>query len=243
MSGDPITRTQRATLRAVHRSDARQQRQQPRTHARRQRDMADAMNLLHAARAERQAAMAAGFAAGSPATKYAATVLRKRTLRHGRFLSDVRHGRFAPVAAGRRRMMQSMRASSCSTPSSIANCSATIAGYRPHGAAQEHRFSRDRRAWTTGIRSRPFYTQIDDRAFGSTDQFFLPLQTAQELGFDFHGRFACWGNGGDATAPATIAPGCSSGCSWTMRSKHVPIATFWPTTGAISKRTAAFHDR
>ena len=42
-----------------------------------------------------------------------------------------------------------------------------------------------------------FYARIDDRAFGSTDQFFLPLQTAQELGFDFHGQFSCWGDGGD----------------------------------------------
>lgn len=43
-----------------------------------------------------------------------------------------------------------------------------------------------------------FYGQISGRAFGKTDQFFLPLQTAQGLGLDFNGRFSCWEGGGDA---------------------------------------------
>jgi putative ABC transport system permease protein len=43
-----------------------------------------------------------------------------------------------------------------------------------------------------------FYGQINGRAFGKTDQFFLPLQTAQDLGLDFNGRFSCWDGGGDA---------------------------------------------
>ncbi|GAB2537795.1 ABC transporter permease [Rhodanobacter koreensis] len=40
-----------------------------------------------------------------------------------------------------------------------------------------------------------FYAQVNDRSFGKTDQFFLPLQTALDLQFDFSGNFMCWGNG------------------------------------------------
>ncbi|MGO4504568.1 MULTISPECIES: ABC transporter permease [unclassified Dyella] len=43
-----------------------------------------------------------------------------------------------------------------------------------------------------------FYAQVDGRGFGKTDQFFLPLQTAQDLGLDFNGRLSCWDSGGDA---------------------------------------------
>lgn len=43
-----------------------------------------------------------------------------------------------------------------------------------------------------------FYAQINGRVFGKADQFFLPLQTAQELALDFNGRFSCWDSGGDA---------------------------------------------
>jgi putative ABC transport system permease protein len=39
-----------------------------------------------------------------------------------------------------------------------------------------------------------FYAQVNDRSFGKTDQFFLPLQTAVDLKFDFSGNFMCWGN-------------------------------------------------
>ena len=40
-----------------------------------------------------------------------------------------------------------------------------------------------------------FYAQVNDRSFGKTDQFFVPLQTALDLKFDFSGNFMCWGNG------------------------------------------------
>jgi len=43
-----------------------------------------------------------------------------------------------------------------------------------------------------------FYAQINGRVYGKADQFFLPLQTAQELGLDFNGRLSCWDGGGDA---------------------------------------------
>jgi putative ABC transport system permease protein len=42
-----------------------------------------------------------------------------------------------------------------------------------------------------------FYARIDDRAFGQADQFFLPLQTALDLRFNFSGDLRCWGSGGD----------------------------------------------
>ena len=51
-----------------------------------------------------------------------------------------------------------------------------------------------------------FYTQVNDRAFGKTDQFFLPLQTALDLQFNFVGNFMCWGNGSDART--------SDHCNW-----------------------------
>jgi putative ABC transport system permease protein len=42
-----------------------------------------------------------------------------------------------------------------------------------------------------------FYAEINDRAFGRADQFFLPLQTALELRLNIGGGFSCWDNGGD----------------------------------------------
>ena len=51
-----------------------------------------------------------------------------------------------------------------------------------------------------------FYAQINSGAFGNTDQFFLPLATAQELDFDIAGRMSCWGSGGDARL--------SDHCTW-----------------------------
>lgn len=51
-----------------------------------------------------------------------------------------------------------------------------------------------------------FYAQVNDRSFGKTDQFFLPLQTALDLQFDFSGNFMCWGNGAGGRT--------SDHCSW-----------------------------
>ncbi|HEY2622539.1 MAG TPA: ABC transporter permease [Dyella sp.] len=51
-----------------------------------------------------------------------------------------------------------------------------------------------------------FYAQLDNRAFSRRDEFFLPLQTAMDLGLDFNGRFSCWGDGGDGRS--------SDHCSW-----------------------------
>ncbi len=51
-----------------------------------------------------------------------------------------------------------------------------------------------------------FYAQLDSRAFGRSDEFFLPLHTAMDLGLDFNGRLSCWGNAGDGRS--------SDHCSW-----------------------------
>ncbi|GAB3779447.1 ABC transporter permease [Dyella agri] len=42
-----------------------------------------------------------------------------------------------------------------------------------------------------------FYAEINDRAFGQPDQFFVPLQTALEVKLSIGGRFSCWDSGGD----------------------------------------------
>lgn len=40
-----------------------------------------------------------------------------------------------------------------------------------------------------------FYQQAGNHIYGSADQFFLPLQTALELKFHVDGHLSCWGNG------------------------------------------------
>ncbi|HEY0199990.1 MAG TPA: ABC transporter permease [Rhodanobacter sp.] len=42
-----------------------------------------------------------------------------------------------------------------------------------------------------------FYADVDGRAFGKADEFFLPLQTALDLKLNFNGHLSCRGNGGD----------------------------------------------
>jgi putative ABC transport system permease protein len=42
-----------------------------------------------------------------------------------------------------------------------------------------------------------FYADIDGRAFGKADQFFLPLQTALDLKLQFNGHLSCHGDGND----------------------------------------------
>ncbi|MBB5360330.1 putative ABC transport system permease protein [Rhodanobacter sp. ANJX3] len=42
-----------------------------------------------------------------------------------------------------------------------------------------------------------FYADVNGRAFGRSDAFFLPLQTALDLKLDFRGSLSCHGDGGD----------------------------------------------
>lgn len=51
-----------------------------------------------------------------------------------------------------------------------------------------------------------FYAPMDSRSFGRSDQFFLPLSTALDLKLDFIGRLSCWGGSSDART--------SDQCAW-----------------------------
>ncbi|WP_109127365.1 ABC transporter permease [Dyella sp. C11] len=66
-----------------------------------------------------------------------------------------------------------------------------------------------------------FYAQINGRAFGKPDEFFLPLQTAQGLGMDFNGRMSCWDGDGDART--------SNHCVWLQ---------YWVQLDSTSKAAA-----
>ncbi|MGH8377923.1 MAG: ABC transporter permease [Gammaproteobacteria bacterium] len=75
-----------------------------------------------------------------------------------------------------------------------------------------------------------FYQQKGGRIYGTADQFFLPLQTAMELKLAFNGHLACWGNSGDDRS--------SDQCTWLqfwveldnparMRAYQVFLAAYW----------------
>ena len=51
-----------------------------------------------------------------------------------------------------------------------------------------------------------FYADLGHGAFETDDQFFLPLQTALDLSLNFHGSLSCWGSGGDSRE--------SPDCTW-----------------------------
>ncbi|MEP6897142.1 MAG: ABC transporter permease [Rhodanobacter sp.] len=51
-----------------------------------------------------------------------------------------------------------------------------------------------------------FYADVDGRAFGKADEFFLPLQTALDLKLGFNGHLSCRGDGDDDRT--------SDRCSW-----------------------------
>jgi putative ABC transport system permease protein len=51
-----------------------------------------------------------------------------------------------------------------------------------------------------------FYAQRGEHVFGDADQFFLPLQTALDLKFQFSGHFSCWGDNNNTRT--------SDNCTW-----------------------------
>jgi len=69
-----------------------------------------------------------------------------------------------------------------------------------------------------------FYAQGNDHAYGRDDEFFLPLSTALELKLDITGNFSCWGNGGDGRS--------SDHCTWLQ---------FWVQLDSSAK-ARAYHD-
>jgi putative ABC transport system permease protein len=164
----------------------------------------DAIYLLHAARADRQAAMAAGSLPVRPP---------QPTLRpffeSGHYVSADFFPMFAtPFVAG-----GGWRAQDDESHARVVVLNGPLKRKLFGGAPA---IGRSVRLQNTDFRvvgvlddwqpQPTFYAQIDNAAFGNADQFFLPLQTALELKFGIDGRMWCWGNGGDARL--------SDHCSW-----------------------------
>jgi putative ABC transport system permease protein len=164
----------------------------------------DAMYLLHAARAERQSAMAAGELPIRPDTPSLHPFFE-----HGHYVTadffpmfgtpflagrgwngqeDDAHARVIVLNAALSRKLFG-DASAIGRTLRLKNIDFRIIGVLDNWQPQP-----------------TFYASLDDRAFGRSDQFFLPLQTAMELKLDFDGQLTCWSSGGDARS--------SDHCSW-----------------------------
>jgi putative ABC transport system permease protein len=155
----------------------------------------DAMALLDARRADRQAAMSGGSAPVRPAQPG-----RHPFFEHGHYATadffpmfgapfragggwtaqdDAAHARVVVLNAGLARRLFG------STPAIGRAVRLKDTDFRVIGVLDD---------WHP---QPAFYAEIDDRAFGQPDQFFVPLQTALELKFNVDGNFRCWGSGGD----------------------------------------------
>jgi putative ABC transport system permease protein len=164
----------------------------------------DAMYLLHAAHAERQAAMAAGALPIRPQQPS-----QRPFFEYGHYVSadffpmfatpflaghgwtlqdDEEHARVVVLNAELNRKLFG-DASSIGQTVRMKNVDFRVIGVLDDWRPQP-----------------TFYAALDDSAFGRTDQFFLPLQTAMELHLDVSGKLSCWGSGGDART--------SDHCSW-----------------------------
>nr|WP_279236934.1 ABC transporter permease [Dyella sp. RRB7] len=167
----------------------------------------DAMNLLHAARADRQAAMSGGAVPVQPTQAHVLPFYEA-----GHYVTTDFFAMFGvPFRAGRGWTAQDDddRARVVVLSSAL---SRKLFG-DASGVGQTVRLKNtDFRVIGVVDDWHPqplFYAQIDKRVFGRSDEFFLPLQTALELQLDFTGRFSCWGNDDDAGDGRT-----SDHCSW-----------------------------
>jgi len=164
----------------------------------------DAMNLLHAARADRQAAMAGGAVPVRPMQGGALpfyetgryTTADFFAMFDTPFLSG--GGWTADDDAQRARVVVLGHALSRKLFGDASAVGRTVrfkdADFRVIGVLDD---------W----QPQPlFYAPMDSRAYGRSDQFFLPLQTALDLKLDFVGRLSCWGDTGDGRT--------SDQCSW-----------------------------
>ncbi|RUL74927.1 ABC transporter permease [Dyella choica] len=164
----------------------------------------DAMYLLHTTRADRQSAMAAGSLPVHPAQGSLRPFFESGHYVTADFFpmfgtpfragggwsarEDENHARVAVLNAGLNRKLFG-NASGIGRTVRLKNTDFRVIGVLDDWQPQP-----------------TFYAQIDNAAFGSTDQFFIPLKTAQELNFGIAGRMQCWGNGGDARL--------SDHCAW-----------------------------
>nr|WP_239537531.1 ABC transporter permease [Dyella mobilis] len=164
----------------------------------------DAAYLLHAARADKQAAMAAGILPIQPQQATAHPFFES-----GRYVTADFFSMFGtPFAAGRGWTQQEDQDHARVVVLNAA-LNRKLFG-AASGVGQVIRLKNtDFRVVGVLDNWQPqpvFYAQIDEHAFGEDDQFFLPLQTALELKLEFAGRMMCWGSGGDSRS--------SDHCSW-----------------------------
>lgn len=155
----------------------------------------DAMNLLHARRANRQAAMAAGALA-----VYALRAGLHPFFEHGQYTTSDFFAMFdTPFRAG-----ASWTAQQDQERARVVvlngNLDRKLFGDAT-GIGRTVRLN-DTDFRVIGVlddwQPQPaFYQQVGNHIYGSADQFFLPLQTALELKFQFSGQLSCWGSGGD----------------------------------------------
>ncbi|HTV85354.1 MAG TPA: ABC transporter permease [Dyella sp.] len=188
----------------------------------------DAMYLLHAARADRQAAMAGGSVPVQPMQD-----TQRPFFESGHYVSADFFAMFGtPFRAG-----SGWTAQDDEAHARVAVLSAELDRKLFGNALGIGRTVRlkDTDFRVVGVlgpwHPQPlFYAQIDDRSFGHDDQFFLPLATAQELKLPFDGRMSCWSNGGDARN--------SDHCTWLQfwvqldsaakaRAYRVFLANYW----------------
>ncbi|MDO1529177.1 ABC transporter permease [Fulvimonas sp. R45] len=155
----------------------------------------DAMALLHARRADRQAAMSGGSVPVRPAQAG-----QRPFFEHGHYVT----ADFFPMFATPFRAGSGWSARDDEDRARVAVLNAGLARRLFGGAPAVGRTVRlkDTDFRVVGVlddwHPQPaFYAEINDRAFGQPDQFFVPLQTALELKLNINGRFSCWGSGGD----------------------------------------------
>ncbi|GGA13261.1 ABC transporter permease [Dyella caseinilytica] len=164
----------------------------------------DALNLLHAARAEKQAAMSGGRLPIRPDNPS-----QKPFFEHGHYVTADFFPMFGtPFLAGRGWTREDDE-SHARVVVLNASLNRKLFGDAP-GIGRTVRLKNiDFRVIGVLDDWQPqptFYASVNERSFGQTDQLFLPLQTAMELNFDMQGRLWCWGSSGDTRT--------SDHCTW-----------------------------
>ena len=163
----------------------------------------DAINLLQAHRADRQAAMAAGMVAIRPASGSV-----RPFFQYGHFVTSEFFSMFgAPFRAGSGWTPQEgqQQARVVVLNGELAR---KLFGDQPGIGRMVRLGDTDFRVVGVLDEWHPqpaFYAGAGDRAFGTPDGFFVPLQTAQAVGLQFSGNLSCWGAGDDRA---------SDHCTW-----------------------------
>jgi putative ABC transport system permease protein len=155
----------------------------------------DAMALLRARRADRQAAMAPGTLAVRPAN-----AAEHPFFAHGHYVTTDFFEMFGtPFHAGGGWSAQddAARARVVVLSAGLARHLFGDASAVGHVVRLEDTDFRVAGVLADWYPQPAFYAPRGGHAFGSEDQFFLPLQTALDLGLDINGNLSCWSSGGD----------------------------------------------